>query len=697
MTEIKSNTAIYVCEQAPPFCQIWFLCKGNLIYTRESRPVRVNAEVVSPPLGTSSDVDSVHQSFLTSPRKNFTEGPNNQVDVTRSFSEFQGVESYSIIKKHSEYPSTTSTGRMFLPSSSNVLGRSDFWDGVASLFPSSSPGDICEVSSPASITRCKGGGDTSPTTAVECVDDELNDRIEQYIIEAEKTRQEAFEQTKKRMKAEKEALEARRRANASGTMYAEEFRRRSASEDALARRKDEVEQMTTEIARVREDLQAAQEQKSSMESQIANSEKTVHELEQKMFSAVELLQKFRKERDVLEVERDNALREVEYVKEKLDKEASNSSTAQFFAEFSLSEIREATSHFDPNLKIGKDGYGTIYRGLVRQTPVAIKILNHNSSQGLSEFQQEVNMLSKLRHPNLITLIGACPESLTLVYEYLPNGSLEDRINCKENTSPLSWQTRIRIAMELCSALIFLHSCTDQGIVHGHLTPANVLLDFNFVSKLSNFGTCRVLSQDELIWRADKKGTFVYMDPEFLATGELTPESDVYSFGIILLRLLTGKPALGITKEVQCALDEGNLEDILDPTAGDWPFVQAKQLAHLAMSCCEMNRGQRPDLDSEAWKVLEPMRRASCRVSSFQLLSSDERCHVPHYFLCPIFQEIMEDPVVAADGFTYEAEALRAWLDSGQDTSPMTNHKLSHTNFVPNRALRSAIQEWLHQH
>ncbi|EEF50536.1 receptor protein kinase, putative [Ricinus communis] len=308
----------------------------------------------------------------------------------------------------------------------------------------------------------------------------------------------------------------------------------------------------------------------------------------------------------------------------------------------------------------------------------------------------------MRHPNLVTLIGACPETWTLIYEYLPNGSLEDRLSCRGNSPPLSWQTRIRIATELCSVLIFLHSSKPHSIVHGDLKPANILLDSNFVSKLSDFGICRLLSQTEdssnnttICCRTDPKGTFAYMDPEFLASGELTPKSDVYSFGIILLRLLTGRPALGITKEVQYALDKGNLKILLDPLAGDWPFVQAEQLAHLALRCSEMNRKSRPDLVSEVWRVLEPM-KASCGGSSCFQLGSEEHCQPPPYFICPIFQEVMRDPHVAADGFTYEAEALRGWLDSGHDTSPMTNLKLAHSNLVPNHALRSAIQEWLQE-
>jgi len=143
-----------------------------------------------------------------------------------------------------------------------------------------------------------------------------------------------------------------------------------------------------------------------------------------------------------------------------------------------------------------------------------------------------------------------------------------------------------------------------------------------------------VEQTTRFFTTEPKGTFSYMDPEFLATGELTTKSDVYSFGVILLRLLTGKPALGIAKEVQYAMDNGNLNSILDPSAGDWPFVQAKQLAETALRCCEMNRRNRPDLGSEVWRVLKPM-KASCRSLSTVRRFGDDQA--PFYFICPIFQ------------------------------------------------------------
>ena len=110
----------------------------------------------------------------------------------------------------------------------------------------------------------------------------------------------------------------------------------------------------------------------------------------------------------------------------------------------------------------------------------------------SASSSQVQVLGKLRHPNLIKLIGCCSEQFMLIYEYLPNGSLEDRLKCKDNSPPLSWEARIRIATELCTVLVYLHSRKPHSIVHGDLKPANILLDANFVSKLSDFGICRML-------------------------------------------------------------------------------------------------------------------------------------------------------------------------------------------------------------
>lgn len=246
---------------------------------------------------------------------------------------------------------------------------------------------------------------------------------------------------------------------------------------------------------------------------------------------------------------------------------------------------------------------------------------------------QVNVLSRLRHPNLVTLIGVCPEIGALIYEYLPNGSLEDHLSCRNNTPPLSWQTRIRIATDLCSVLIFLHTI-NPSVVHGNLKPSNILLDANFACKLSDFGICRALSLREN--SSNRADTSPYLDPEFLTTGGLSPKSDIYSFGIILVQLLTGISPLRIVNYMQNSLDQDNLYTLLnlDPSAGDWPMVQARRLAYLAVNCCG-NRSRQPDL-SDVWDVLKRMRDSCEAPSSIQPASEDDS-EAPSYFICPILQ------------------------------------------------------------
>ncbi|CAN8286201.1 unnamed protein product [Cochlearia groenlandica] len=699
MTELKSKKAIFVRQEAPASCQIWFTCKGYLIHTREAAMDDTESEYASPRpsisasdlLQTFSTPESDHQHI-------------SRVDSTDSIHQFVSNGSST---EHSERVSdgslnTDEEGREF--EGSGVTGRARVMRTVEHNSGHTSPSNfpVCYVVPDEKamhfdfvyFLKFSPFKELYPSLQ-DGVDDSFNDKIRQTTSEAHSSEQKAFAETTRRQKAEKNALDAIRRVKQSESVYSEELKRRKDTEIAVAKEKERFVTIKREQGVVMEELQSAMDQKEMLENQIAEADGTLEKLNQKLDTAVKLLQKLKDEREELQRERDRALREAEELRSRA--ETSTLQLPQYFTDFSFSEIEEATNHFDLTLKIGEGGYGTIYIGRLRHTQVAIKMMNPNSSQGHIEYQQEVDVLSKMRHPNIITLIGACPEGWSLVYEYLPDGSLEDRLNCKDNSPPLSWQSRVRIATEICAALVFLHSNKAHSLVHGDLKPANILLDTNLVSKLSDFGTCSLLHPNgRKSVSTDVTGTAAYLDPEALSSGELTPKSDVYSFGVILLRLLTGRPALRIANEVKYALDSGALNNLLDPLAGDWPFVQAEQLARLALRCCETVSENRPDLATEVWRVLEPMRASSGGSSSFHLGRNEHRI-APPYFICPIFQEVMQDPHVAADGFTYEAEAIRAWLDSEHDTSPMTNVKLSHTSLIANHALRSAIQEWLQHH
>ncbi|KAG6666875.1 U-box domain-containing protein 33-like isoform X2 [Carya illinoinensis] len=717
--DLKSKKAIYVRQQAPLSCHIQFVCKGDLIHTREASLHGADAEVTSL-LQASPDIETGQSNHLPlqSPTRHDLRGEltNPAQDLFRRvmsvrIEKFEGSRtdvSSPVVTEGFSITRTSERNAISRRSSPWCCGHSAYFSSDIALVAygeteeSRNGLELCALpqskedlhpSSPPSVLDWTFLQDGS-------IDDTLHNHLDKVMAEAKNARQEAFQETVNCGKAEKNVVDAIRKAKATESLYVEELKQRKEIEESLVKEKEQLGKMKNQHDKVMEELQFAIGKKSSLEMQVAASEHMVKELEQKIICEVELLQNYEKERVELQIDRDNALKQVEELRKKQG-ETSSERMPQFLSEFSFSEIVEATRNFDASLKIGEGGYGTIHKGVLRHTEVAVKMPHSHSWQGPLEFYQEVDVLSKLRHPNLVTLIGACQEAWALIYEYLPNGSLEDRLSCKDNSPPLSWQVRICIAAELCSALIFIHSCEPNSIIHGDLKPANILLDANLVTKLSDFGICRLFSRDQSsnnltqFWRTEPKGTFVYMDPAFLSTGELTSKSDVYSFGIILLQLLTGRPAMGIAKEVQYALDTGKLNALLDPLAGDWPFVQAERLARIALRCCDVNQESRPDLQSNVWRVLEPMRISWGDSSSFRICS-EERCSPPTYFICPIFHEVMQDPHVAADGFTYEAEALRGWLDSGRDTSPTTNMKLAHCNLVPNHALRSAIQEWLQQ-
>ncbi|KAJ8506292.1 hypothetical protein OPV22_007178 [Ensete ventricosum] len=644
MKEIKSKTAISVKQRANPSCRIWFVCKEKLIYTSEP----------------SSDASRILQSPMTSRSSTFSQ--REQLRSPDSFSrQYESFNSHgSRIQDLPMHASTNSYGGSDvaalssplpvvppIPQSRVSMGgcSSDPWEGISSSQSScrSSSTNYEEISNFSMLSLANheeaeagsviltsvhdSGKDLPSAPSHHYLEDlgsdgDVYNKLQEAMKEAENLKNEAYEESCKRRKAELNAVLAFQKAKASENLYTKE----------------------------QEHDKAAKEAK-------------------------ELLQK---------------------------RGQTSSISGAFSLEFSSLELMQATENFSNSLKIGEGGFGCVYKGFIRNTAVAIKLLHQQSMQGQSEFHQEVTVLSRVRHPNLVTLIGACPEIFALVYEFLPNGSLEDCLAYTDSSAPLTWQVRTRIISEICSALIFLHSNNPNPVVHGDLKPDNILLDANFVSKIGDFGICRFLKQSNtsttLCCQTNPKGTFLYMDPEYFLTGELTPQSDVYAFGIIILRLLTGKSPLRIARDVQEAVENGELHAIIDKSAGNWPFVQANQLAHLGLRCSEMSRKNRPDLTREVWRIVEPMvKAASLSVSSLSLRSfACDNSHTPSYFVCPIFQEIMNDPHIAADGFTYEAEAIKGWIDSGHDTSPMTNLKLPNCELIPNHALRSAIQEWLQQ-
>ncbi|KAL6606031.1 hypothetical protein ACP70R_041684 [Stipagrostis hirtigluma subsp. patula] len=286
-----------------------------------------------------------------------------------------------------------------------------------------------------------------------------------------------------------------------------------------------------------------------------------------------------------------------------------------YRRYTIEEIEQATERFNDARKIGEGGYGPVYKGFLDHTQVAIKVLRPDAAQGRSQFQQEVEVLSCIRHPNMVLLLGACPEYGCLVYEYMASGSLDDclfRRGGGAGGPVIPWQHRFRIAAEIATGLLFLHQTKPEPLVHRDLKPGNILLDRNYVSKISDVGLARLVppSVADTVTQyrmTSTAGTFCYIDPEYQQTGMLGVKSDIYSFGVMLLQIITAKPPMGLTHHVGRALERGALQDLLDPAVHDWPVEEAQCLAEMALRCCELRRKDRPDLGAVVLPELNRLR------------------------------------------------------------------------------------------
>ncbi|KAH7853318.1 hypothetical protein Vadar_001138 [Vaccinium darrowii] len=347
----------------------------------------------------------------------------------------------------------------------------------------------------------------------------------------------------------------------------------------------------------KEELQRAEEARLSEEETLAIIERE----KAKTKAAIEKAEAAHRIAELEAQKRKNA--EMKALKEATEKKKVLDALARSnvrYRRYTIDEIEAATDHFSISRKIGEGGYGPVFKCFLDNTPVAVKVLRPDAAQGRSQFQQEVEVLSCIRHPNMVLLLGACPEYGCLVYDYMANGSLEDRLFRRGNTPPLPWQLRFRIAAEIGTGLLFLHQTKPEPIVHRDLKPANILLDSNFVSKISDVGLARLVPPNMAdsvtqYHMTSAAGTFCYIDPEYQQTGMLGTKSDIYSLGIMLLQIVTAKPPMGLTHHVERAIDKGIFAEFLDPSIPDWPVEEALSFAQLALKCAELRRKDRPDL------------------------------------------------------------------------------------------------------
>ncbi|KAG6710005.1 L-type lectin-domain containing receptor kinase IX.1-like [Carya illinoinensis] len=275
--------------------------------------------------------------------------------------------------------------------------------------------------------------------------------------------------------------------------------------------------------------------------------------------------------------------------------------------FSFKELARATNNFRDENKLGQGGFGGVYKGFLRDSNifVAIKRVSKGSKQGIKEYATEVKIISRLRHRNLVQLIGWCHErkELLLVYEFMPNGSLDSHLFKEE--SLLIWEARYKIAQGLASSLLYLHEGWEQCVVHRDIKSSNIMLDSNFNAKLGDFGLARLVDHAKGSQTTVLAGTFGYLAPECFITGKASKESDVYGFGIVALEIACGrKPSNPGAPEDQVVLVEwvwelygkGEVLGVADPRlGGDFDREQMERLIVVGMWCAHPDRNLRPSI------------------------------------------------------------------------------------------------------
>ncbi|KAJ9686115.1 hypothetical protein PVL29_015146 [Vitis rotundifolia] len=216
--------------------------------------------------------------------------------------------------------------------------------------------------------------------------------------------------------------------------------------------------------------------------------------------------------------------------------------------FTFKQLHSATGGFGKSNVVGHGGFGLVYRGVLHDgRKVAVKLMDRAGKQGEEEFKVEVELLSRLRSPYLLALLGYCSDNnhKLLVYEFMANGGLQEHLypisGSNSVSSRLDWETRLRIALEAAKGLEYLHEHVSPPVIHRDFKSSNILLDKNFHAKVSDFGLAK-LGSDKAGGHVSTRvlGTQGYVAPEYALTGHLTTKSDVYSYGVVLLELLTGR-------------------------------------------------------------------------------------------------------------------------------------------------------------
>ncbi|XP_044321876.1 U-box domain-containing protein 33 isoform X1 [Triticum aestivum] len=654
------NKEYFMAKNAPAFCEIWFVWRGRHIWTREA----------SAAIGNSISIYNQDDTMMTRKRTRFSPNSNDAEPVLA-----EGTESDNGRVNH--YGALgADASRFYNMRISNLHDAESAFNST--LWPDSSVlGGALQLHSKVALllhfyfTSFVLGVDlTVLKLKVNDIYQEMLDaNLKQVMVEAEGSRKEAFLELLRRKEIESKVASAFVRVKASESSKKREMKIREELEGLFVAARKQHEDLARSKEKATAVLDSSMRRLDILDARAKNMslrmDEAVAELEV-IQSSINILKQERSKAHKKEDRHTNHVKEgCTYSHSKLPNCSSIAlgDDPYTYRQLTLLDVQAATCKFSESFKLRPRGHGCIYKGKNMNRSVMIHRL-HSDSKSSMQFQRKVYILNKVRHPHLVTLVGVCPEALCLAYEYPKNGSLHDHLFGELNSAPpLPWKIRARVVAEISSALLFLHSCKPQVMVHGGLNLENVLLDSDFHCKIADFGT---------LTEEDSK------DHPALDSRLLAHKSDINSFGTVIMQLLTGKQAgsPGLASEVRRALSCGKLSSILDPMAGEWPMEAARRLAEFGLECI----GDRPELTPDTVRELEQLHLIRGR-------------QVPSFFLCPILKQTMDDPQVAADGVTYEGRAIREWIEDGRAVADL---KLKHLDLTPNHALRFAIQDWLSQ-
>ncbi|KAF5442858.1 hypothetical protein F2P56_035474 [Juglans regia] len=300
---------------------------------------------------------------------------------------------------------------------------------------------------------------------------------------------------------------------------------------------------------------------------------------------------------------------------------------------SIQVLKNVTNNFSEKNILGRGGFGTVYRGELHDgTKIAVKRMESGAvgEKGLSEFMSEIQVLTKVRHRHLVALLGYCLDGneKLLVYEYMPQGTLSQHLfNWREiGLKSLEWTRRLTIALDVARGVEYLHGLAHRSFIHRDLKPSNILLGDDMRAKVSDFGLVRLAPEGKFSVETRLAGTFGYLAPEYAVTGRVNTKVDVYSFGVILMELITGRKALDESQPEECLhlvtwfrrmhLSKDTFEKTIDPTIelDEETRASINTVAELAGHCTAREPYQRPDMGHvvnvlsslvEFWKPTEP--------------------------------------------------------------------------------------------